>query len=163
MSDVIVRAATPADALGIATVQLTSWQETFTRLLPADYWDQHPLERFHERWQGWLDAGATPPVAVVDGEVVGFAYAGAAQGRGGHPPARARQLFTIYVLAAWHGSGAGQLLLDAALPAGEPAELWAAADNPRARRFYERNGFEPDGATVLDPDFAGLPEVRLVR
>ncbi|NQX29943.1 GNAT family N-acetyltransferase [Microbacteriaceae bacterium VKM Ac-2854] len=163
MSAVTIRAGGPADALGIATVQLTSWRETYAGLVPAAFWDEHPLERFRDRWQGWLDAGATPPVAVAGGAVVGFAYVGAAQERGGHPPVRERQLFTIYLLAAWHGSGAGQLLLDAALPAGEPAELWVAADNPRARRFYERNGFAPDGATVLDPDFAGLPELRLVR
>ncbi|NQX10735.1 GNAT family N-acetyltransferase [Microbacteriaceae bacterium VKM Ac-2855] len=132
-------------------------------MLPAEFWAAHPLSETVQRWQGWLDAGATPPVAVIDEAVVGFAYVGSAQARGGHPPVRARQLFTIYVLAAWHGRGAGRRLLDTVLPAGAPAELWVAEDNPRARRFYERNGFAPDGATFADPDFAGLLEVRLVR
>jgi 2-(1,2-epoxy-1,2-dihydrophenyl)acetyl-CoA isomerase len=34
--------------------------------------------------------------------------------------------------------------------------------NPRARAFYARHGFVPDGARATD-DWTGLPEVRLVR
>jgi hypothetical protein len=45
-----------------------------------------------------------------------------------------------------------------------PASLWIANDNPRARAFYERNRFEPDGVTKLGP-LAGTQvlEARLVR
>jgi GNAT superfamily N-acetyltransferase len=70
---------------------------------------------------------------------------------------------SIYVVASHYGSGAGQRLLDAAL--GDlPAFLWVADDNPRARAFYARNGFVPDGTTKVGP-VAGTPvlEVRLVR
>ena len=35
-------------------------------------------------------------------------------------------------------------------------------DNARARGFYARNGFAPDGATKIDPDFAA-PIIRMVR
>ena len=46
----------------------------------------------------------------------------------------------------------------------EPAYLWVAEDNPRAHRFYTRNGFALDGATHTEP-FLGetLTEVRFVR
>jgi hypothetical protein len=64
-----------------------------------------------------------------DGELVGFAGAGAAQGpdaEKGYPPARPLQLFSIYLLAAQHGKGV--------VPArwtsrGEPAQLSVARGN----------------------------------
>ena len=73
------------------------------------------------------------------------------------------ELYAIYVLAAHYGSGAGQALLDAAIGRAA-ASLWVLEDNPRARAFYERNGFRADG-TVKDDDRWGEPvrEVRLVR
>jgi GNAT superfamily N-acetyltransferase len=75
-----------------------------------------------------------------------------------------RELYFIYLLDAWHGTGIGQRLFDAAVEEGEPLYLWVAEDNPRAHRFYERNGFALDGATHTEP-FLGetLTEVRFVR
>jgi hypothetical protein len=34
--------------------------------------------------------------------------------------------------------------------------------NPRARGFYARHGFVPDGTRQIEPG-TGVPEVRLVR
>ena len=55
-------------------------------------------------------------------------------------------------------------LFDAAVDEDEPLYLWVAEDNPRAHRFYERNGFALDGASHTEP-FLGeqLTEVRFVR
>ncbi len=44
-------------------------------------------------------------------------------------------------------TGAGQLLLDAAIGAGD-AYLWMMDDNPRAEAFYLRNGFVRDGSSA---------------
>jgi RimJ/RimL family protein N-acetyltransferase len=46
----------------------------------------------------------------------------------------------------------------------EQVYLWVADDNPRAHRFYARNGFELDGDSHTEP-FLGetLTEVRFVR
>ncbi len=43
----------------------------------------------------------------------------------------------------------------------QPAFLWVAEDNPRARAFYARNRFRADGAEVTED--IGLTEVRLTR
>ena len=61
-------------------------------------------------------------------------------------------------------AGIGQKLFDAAVADGEPVYLWVADDNPRAHRFYQRNGFALDGASHTEP-FLGetLTEVRFVR
>lgn len=66
----------------------------------------------------------------------------------------------LYVLESAHGTGVGQMLLDAALR-DRPASLSVAADNPRAHAFYRRNGFRPDGT---GSSFGPIPRtVRLIR
>jgi GNAT superfamily N-acetyltransferase len=158
-----LRPATPADATACALVHHTAWVETYSHLLPASFWETTTPAARAERWTRWLDAGTPVTVAEVDGRVVGFAIAGPARPDGETAAVRDRELYALYVLAAHHGTGTGQALLDAVLPPGTPAQLWVAADNPRARAFYARNGFEPDGATATDDHFGGLAEVRLVR
>lgn len=159
---VVVRAATPDDAAGCANVHHTSWVETYSGLLPAAHWESDTLERRTEMWQGWLDGGAAVTVAEADAQVVGIAIGGTGRQVGDHQPVRDRELYSLYVLAAHHGTGIGQALLDAILAPGTPAQLWVAESNPRARRFYERNGFLPDGARFVD-ERLGLAEVRHVR
>ena len=91
-------------------------------------------------------------------EVVGWANTSA-----GRDPDRPRdlELEGLYVLDAYHGTGVGQALLDAAI--GErPAYLWALAENPRAHAFYRRNGFVADGAEKVD-ELWEITEVRFVR
>jgi RimJ/RimL family protein N-acetyltransferase len=41
--------------------------------------------------------------------------------------------------------------------------LWVLRDNERARRFYERAGFAPDGATHVLTALAGVLELRYHR
>ena len=73
------------------------------------------------------------------------------------------ELRWIYTLERVHGSGAGQLLLDAVV-GREAAYLWVLEDNPRAQAFYARNGFALDGAAKAMPqEWHRLPEVRMVR
>jgi ribosomal protein S18 acetylase RimI-like enzyme len=156
-----VRAATPADARGIADVHVRAWQEAYAHLLPAEDLARLNVEQRERRWVEILTlAHALTCVAVDNGTVVGFANS--EPGRDADSP-RELELPSIYVLASHHGSGAGQQLLDAVL--GErPAYLWVADDNPRARAFYARNGFRPDGTTKIGA-LAGTDvlEARLVR
>ncbi|MCC2313648.1 GNAT family N-acetyltransferase [Cellulomonas xiejunii] len=159
---VVIRAATPGDAAGCANVHHTSWVETYSGLLPAAHWESDTLERRTVTWQRWLDGGAEVTVAEAGGQVVGIAIGGAGRQVGDHQPVRDSELFSLYVLAAHHGTGIGQVLLDAVLAPGTPAQLWVAESNPRARRFYERNGFLPDGARFVD-ERLDLAEVRHVR
>ncbi|MCA5893334.1 GNAT family N-acetyltransferase [Isoptericola sp. NEAU-Y5] len=158
----LIRAATPDDATGCAVVHHTSWVETYSGLLPADHWDSDTVERRTATWRRWLDGDMVVTVAEAAGQVVGIAFAGAGRLVGDHEPVRDRELWLLYVLAAHHGTGAGQALLDAVLPPGVAAQIWVAEHNPRARRFYERNGFLPDGARYVD-ERLDLAEVRQVR
>lgn len=158
----VLRPATRDDAAALAAVHHRSWVETYAHLLPPSHWETDTLERRTVRWRDALEQGVVPTVAEVDGTVVGLVLAGDAVVVGEHAPVRDRHLFMLYVLASYHGTGVGRALLDAALPPGTPAQLWVAEDNPRARRFYERHGFRPDGARHTDEDL-GIVEVRYVR
>ena len=76
------------------------------------------------------------------------------------------ELYAIYALPEAWGTGAGTALMRAGLDlmreAGyAEAILWVLEDNPRARRFYEREGWRFDEA-FKDDDVLGrrVTEVR---
>ncbi len=160
-SKLTVRRAEAADAAGIARVHLQAWRESYAHLLPAETLAGLDLAEREGRWRDILAAAQTTVWVVCDaGRIVGWASAGA--GRDDNGP-RPLELEGIYVLASHYGTGAGQLLLEAAV-GGSGAYLWMADDNPRAFAFYRRNGFGPDG-TRSTAELAGitLSIMRLVR
>ena len=156
--DFEIRPARLEDARGIAEVHVRAWQQTYDHLAPVEDLARLNIDQRELRWREILaDDVTTTWVAVADGTIVGFA--GTSRGH----KTRDLELESIYLLAGNHGSGAGQALLDAAVGT-EPAFLLVAADNPRARRFYERNGFLADGSEDTH-SLVGTPvlAVRLVR
>lgn len=160
MTDFAVRLATSEDAAGVARVHIQSWRETYSRLVEPGELDELSEERRAERWHQIIQAGGQVWVAEADGGVIGFASVGG----GAHAdPPRQVELGALYVVEAHHGSGAGQALLGAAI-GDSPAFLFVAADNPRATRFYERNGFAFDGASEEYPLVrTPITSLRMVR
>jgi ribosomal protein S18 acetylase RimI-like enzyme len=73
----------------------------------------------------------------------------------------AAEIIALHTLPESHGTGLGRELLSAALSqiGSRPVFLWAFAENTRARRFYEKNGFHHDGDTRVS-EFDGAIEVR---
>jgi len=99
-------------------------------------------------------------VAESDGAVIGFSGVGGGNHEE-HP--RPLELGALYVLADYHGSGAGQALLDAAI-GDAPAFLFVADRNPRATRFYQRNRFVFDGVSEEFPLVrTPIVSLRMVR
>ncbi len=160
-----VRAATIKDAAYIATVHIRSWQAAYRGLVPQDYLDTLDIARRTESWQralgetDWSKGGVV--VAVPGPEVLGFAGFGpsrdADEDKSGGAVGEIRQ---IYLLPEAWGKGFGQRLMSTALlrlaSAGyAQATLWALATNTRARHFYEKNGWAPDGAAKFD-DISGF-------
>lgn len=160
---VIVRPVRDVDAEALGRVHATCWHETYDHLVSKAALEKISPKRLAELWVNWAVQGPEFKMfaALVDGEVVGFSGSGPARDR---DAPRMRELYFIYLLGAYHGTGIGQQLFDAVLGGQEPAYLWVADDNPRAHRFYTRNGFSLDGATHTEP-FLGeqLTEVRFVR
>jgi GNAT superfamily N-acetyltransferase len=90
--------------------------------------------------------------------VIGFSAPGPCQDDDAPTPL---ELYAVYARQGWWGTGLGHRLLDVAI-GREPACLWVLEDNHRARAFYRRHRFEPDGRRVDEP-FFGVPEIRMVR
>lgn len=160
---VMVRPVRDVDAEALGRVHATCWHETYDHLISKAALERVSARRLAELWTHWASQGPEyrMSAALVEGEIVGFVGSGPARDE---DAPRSRELYFIYLLDAWHGTGIGQRLFDAAFDEGEEGYLWVAEDNPRAHRFYARNGFAPDGATQEEP-FLGetLTEVRLVR
>lgn len=161
-----IRKARPADAVAIAGVHTTTWQQAYAHVFPRDALASLDVESRTELWRRTLEQPPPRPaifLAERHGEVVGFASAGSARrdderGLG--------ELFAIYVLPLAWGSGAADGLMTAVLAAlaergFAEAILWVLEDNPRARRFYERWGWRLDGGRQRDT-FLGV-EVDEVR
>lgn len=159
-----LRVATPDDAKAGSALHRACWQEAYgpyaaPHLLADAVADHADWER---RWREQLTGGPPRQLAVHEGpdgeELMGFAAAGPRR----DPDLTAGdELYALYVRERWWGTGIGQALLDAVLGAGA-CSLWVLEDNSRARRFYERNGFVPDGSRELY-ERLGTWEVRLVR
>ena len=142
-----VRRARPADASAVARVHVETWQAAYVDVFGAERLagiDTPGRERQALRLIESAEADVF--VAVEDeGRIVGFAASGAAE----DAPAT-RELHAIYVLPEAWGTGAGAGLLAASVAAmrardATDAVLSVLEDNPRARRFYEREGWRLDG------------------
>lgn len=162
-TDTVVRPVRDVDAEALGRVHAACWHQTYDHLISKAALENVSPRRLAELWTHWVAQGPEfrMSAALVAGEIIGFVGSGPARDR---DAPRHRELYFIYLLDRFHGTGIGQQLLDAAIDADEPAYLWVAEDNPRAHRFYTRNGFTLDGATHTEP-FLGetLTEVRFVR
>ncbi|AZS44946.1 GNAT family N-acetyltransferase [Microbacterium oleivorans] len=163
-TDTVVRPVRDVDAEALGRVHATCWHETYDHIISKAALENVSARRLAELWTHWAQQGPDflMVAALVNGEIVGFAGSGPARDR---DAPRDRELYFIYLLDAFHGTGIGQRLFDAVVPEGvDDLYLWVAEDNPRAHRFYTRNGFTLDGATHTEP-FLGetLTEVRFVR
>ncbi|MCU1405115.1 MAG: N-acetyltransferase [Glaciihabitans sp.] len=161
-SSVVVREPAKGDAAAIARVHVQGWRDAYSHLLPESFYNDATLRQRTRMWRAVLRLDVIPSrlrVAVLGGVIVGVALAG--RGRGDNPP-RALELYLIYVTSEVYGLGAGQALLEAVL-GDEPAQLWVAEENPRARAFYLRNGFTFDGTMDVAAAAGNMVEMRLVR
>jgi len=144
------RDATAADLPAIDHVFRTSFYDTFAHLYRpedlAQFLDQFTPEAWAAEFSG---PGFCFRVAEVDGEVVAFVKLGPSS----LPIESSRrfiELRQIYVLKDHHGTGLAKALTDWAIEEArargfEEIYLTVYIDNHRARRFYDRYGFEPVG------------------
>lgn len=149
-----IRQAEETDAAAIAAVQVRSWQWAYRGQLPDAYLERLP-ETLPQREAGWRQAIAHSYVWVAeqDGVVVGFVSAGPSRDADAAP--NIGEVYAIYLEEKVVGSGVGRALLDVAVESlraqgFNQATLWVLATNSRARRFYEKAGWQPDGATKTD-------------
>jgi ribosomal protein S18 acetylase RimI-like enzyme len=158
---VVLRPPTSADIDAAARCQLACWQEAYAGLIAAERLTEisNDFDWAIGLWRKLLSSELTVMLAVDGDHVVGFATAGPTTELGLDV---ALHLYAINVRQPYWGTGVGQQLLDAALD-DRNAFLWVFRDNHRARAFYVRNGFVPDGAEQVEDFFGNLVEIRMVR
>ena len=190
---VVIRAGSAADAAQVAAVQREGWFAAYGSIIPAEIIDRvttpdggaRVRQTFRTRpWQRMLVAVAADQEGPDQaGEpaapgVVGYASFGPETDVLGAPwphplttdgkNGRVAELYALYVRPAWWSTGTGRALMERVLARTSRAgylsiTLWVLRDNRRARRFYERAGFAPDGATNVLNGLGSVIELRYRR
>jgi ribosomal protein S18 acetylase RimI-like enzyme len=158
-----IRRAVPGDAVRIATVHVRSWKGAYPGLIPQSYLDALAPEDRVDAWEEALAATSWPRTGTIvllgpsagdgedEGPITGFVSISPTRDEDADPE-HVGEIVTFYLDPSAFGSGGADLLMSAAFVALEAAEygaatLWVLDTNARARRFYERRGWQPDGAS----------------
>ncbi len=137
----MIRPARPEDAEAIARVGVETWRAAYGHAVPAETLARVDVGERAEMWKRFLAGANATFVGELDGEIRGFVNVGESRDDPG-----VGELFAIYVLPEAWGTGLATALIER----GEEelrargftaATLNVLADNPRARRFYERQGW----------------------
>jgi GNAT superfamily N-acetyltransferase len=177
---VTIRAGAAADAEQVAAVQREGWFAAYDGIIAAGIIDRATApdggarvrQTFLTRpWQRMLVAVTAEPAPGI----VGYASFGpetdVLSAPWPHPltadgeDRSVAELYALYVRPSWWSTGTGRALMDRVLARTSKAgyrsvTLWVLRDNRRARRFYERAGFAPDGATNVLEGLGGVVELR---
>jgi len=166
-----VRVATLNDARSIAEIHVAAWRAAYQGLMPQTFLDELSVEKRVELWDRYLSApGArTTLVAEAVDRLAGFCVFGASRDQDVNVAA-VGELIAINIHPAFWGRGFGgslceRLWSEAPVRGWKEVTLWVLHENARARRFYERAGFVPDGAEKRTSKLVGTPlhEIRYRR
>jgi GNAT superfamily N-acetyltransferase len=167
-----LREARRGDELAVAEVHVRSWQEAYRGLMPDKYLDElDPRDRATRyTFEAAGPEAPTTVLAVADGEdgegpILGFMTI--CPSRDADAPGLG-EVVSLYVDPDRYRGGVGRLLMaDARRRMREAgfteALLWVLAGNDRATRFYEREGWLPDGSTRVEHPYGVVSNVKRLR
>ncbi|WP_125588977.1 GNAT family N-acetyltransferase [Companilactobacillus jidongensis] len=136
----MIRESNIKDAEGIATVNLESWQETYSGIVDADFLNSMDLSKAVDRWTGFLnDPDVKIFVDVEKDTVVGYIRAEVKNGKA--------CIGAIYLLKDYQKMGIGKELLLKGLDYLKQQNyknifVDVLFDNP-TKYFYQKFGAEP--------------------
>ena len=157
MDIIVKKMETDEEIKGKAYVHWHAWHEAYPGMVSQNYLDRFTLEKAEKMAFSWTDSLI---VAKDGGRVIGFVGYG---DRGTEAPDTG-EIFALYVLSEYYGTGVGKLLMDAGLEKLKDYPqicLWVLKDNLRAIRFYEKCGFHPDGQEMYSSRVEAT-EIRMV-
>ena len=148
------------DAAALAEILTQSWKEAYAHILPPAELEsaankerytaafaamtRNPANTFYIAHCGGIPCGMLLYCPARDADLSGYA-----------------EIVALYTLQKYWGSGLGRALAERALGEMQPrfagAALWVFQDNARARRFYEKCGFVPDGKQKQE-NFSNKPQ-----
>lgn len=141
MNIIIKRMETDEEIRGKAFVHWKAWHESYPGLISQEYLDNLTYEKCESIAFNWQD---NLIVAKDRNTVIGFAGYG---DRGEEAPC-VGEIFALYIMSEYYGTGVGLKLMQAGLKelsAYPEVCLWVLKANKRAIRFYEKCGFVPTG------------------
>ncbi|MEV6792400.1 GNAT family N-acetyltransferase [Streptomyces sp. NPDC051320] len=152
-----VREMDRADIEAVSTIRVRGWQAAYVGMLPQTYLDAMTVEGDAVRRRRFFSQPRRQSrdlVAIGDHGPVGWICFGPCRSEIS-VPGQAGEVYAVYVSPDLTGQGIGRKLLRAAHAqmkgqGFEASALWVLSDNQRARRFYERAGYQADGASQDD-------------
>ena len=143
----------PGDGAAVADLFRDSFVATFGHLYSDENLGTFLAGVHRQAFEDELaDPRFTIRLAEEDGALAGFAKLGPDDLPGASPGSV--ELYQLYVLEPWKGRGVAIALMDWAITTAlkhgaAQLRLTVYVDNHRARRFYERYGFEEVGKYVF--------------
>ena len=144
------RNATPADAEALAELGARTFTHTFGHLYQESDLDLFLQNHSPENWHKELnDPAFEIRVAEQDGAMVGYIKLGPPH-LPFEPSGEAAELRQLYVVEDVKGQGVADALMHWVIDRARDRRadflyLSVFTENHRARRFYEKYGFEPEG------------------
>ncbi len=148
----MIKQVTQSDPIGMmqaAVIHSESWKASHRNICSAEFLAIHAPERQREYLETEMEKGAQLFVLISEKPVGIVTVCG-------------DLIENLYILTSEQNKGYGTQLLAFAMKkcAGVPT-LWVLNTNDRARRFYERHGFQSTGNVVRHGDCLYEEEFRL--
>ncbi len=166
-----VRGAMPSDAAAMGALHVAAWRSAYRGVMSDEYLDGLDPNTFGLRWESSLregTVGSTVLVALREKRIVAMCAVGPFRSRSEDADPTG-ELWMLNADPSAFGTGVAVALHKAALQTlvdqgHRSIALWVVDRNPRARRFYEREGWVADGVERVD-EVGGSPihELRYVR
>jgi ribosomal protein S18 acetylase RimI-like enzyme len=162
MAKLKLREATRADARAVAEIHVAAWRAAYRDLMPEPYLASLSVEDRAQMWEKTIGRPGPAQLALaeLDGELAGFCLYGPTRDRAAESDVA--EIYAVNVHPVHWRQGAGTLLCVHALHEAGAREhtammLWVMSGNGRARRFYQRLGFGPDGTARTNTQLIGSP------
>ena len=158
-----IRDAKREDLNGKAYVHWQSWKETYAGLVDPSFLAARTREASLKYAEHAFDVGYPTLIAADERDrVIGFADYGPCRDA---DAADAGEVYAIYVLREYYGTGVGPALMNAALEQLKDrpkAVVWVLQGNERAIRFYQKMGFRFDGKQKTIRLGSDVTELRMI-
>ena len=151
------------DIAAIGSIYAASWKFAYRGIVPQMYLDQLT----NHRWVTALNENRYDAFILVDnGQYIGTSSICPARDA---DMAGWGEVISLYLLPEYFGKGCAAVLFNHALnvlreTGFQCIYLWALAENARARRFYEKQGFRWNGdTTAVTIGGKALTEIRYIK
>ena len=154
-----IRPAALEDAPKCADIHMRSWVFAYSQYIPMEIIEQHNTRR-PVMWEKMLKNNIdTHFVAVYQGKIIGITSINSPRDQ--DLPNTVYELTGLYFDPDYIGKGFGKKTMDwvkneISTRGYRKISLWVLSQNTRAKTFYEKNGFKPDGdvkSSVLGDTF----------